>query len=169
MPNHSSHHTLDPKIQACSVQPTMSETQVDCESCGQRLPSIQAICPACAAQFERELQTSAEGAHLCPVCTRGFDQPIFECWPRGAKWYTPRQMKPTCPHCREFLLDRKNPPLPAKLVWILAAVSVVTYLAIPSKYEKPFLAAMLAIYASSSWLYRGSKVNDRERYGRVGG
>jgi len=76
-------------------------------------------------------------------------------------------MKPTCPHCKAFLLDRKNPPLPAQLIWLLAGVTVVGYLAVPSGYEEPVLGVMLAIYAAASWRFRGSRVSDRERYGRV--
>jgi len=146
----------------------MSEARIHCDSCGKVLSNAQAVCPACDAQLERELKTSMSGKHLCPVCSLGFDRPIFELWPRGAKWYTPRQMKPTCPHCKAFLLDRRNPPLPAKLIWLLAGISVVAYLAVPSGYEEPVLGVMLAIYAAASWRFRGSRVNDRERYGGVG-
>lgn len=65
------------------------------------------------------------------------------------------------------MLDRKNPPLPAQLIWLLAGVTVVGYLAVPSRYEEPVLGVMLAIYAAASWRFRGSRVSDRERYGRV--
>ena len=145
----------------------MSDARIHCDSCGKILPNPQAVCPACNAQLARDLKTSTRGKHLCPVCSQGFDRPVFELWPRGAKWYTPRQMKPTCPHCKAFLLDRKNPPLPAKLIWLLVGATVVAYLAVPSGYEEPVLGVMLAIYAAASWRFRGSRVSDRERYGRV--
>lgn len=145
----------------------MSEHEFLCESCGQRLSGPDAVCPVCEAQLEREIALAAEGAYRCPECSKRFDQPHFEPWPRGAKWYTPRQVKPICPHCRTFLWDRENPRLPATFIWILAASSLVAYFMVPSGYEKPLIAGLLGIYCVALIRYRWRYKDDSsERFAR---
>ncbi len=144
----------------------MSSHEFHCESCGHALASAQAVSPVCEAQFERERQLAAQGAYRCPVCSQTFNQAHFELWPRGASWYSPRQMKPVCPHCKAFLRDRLNPRLSARQVWLLAGATVLGFVAVPAGYEKLLLLLMLAIYVLAHLRLRERHVEPHERFAK---
>lgn len=121
-------------------------TQIQCQNCGKPLPSAEAICPDCEERMRGELDSPASGKYRCPVCEQRFDRPRDELWPRGARWYVPRQFKPSCPHCHSFLRDRKNPVLPAHYYLLLIVAAVIAQYALPKDYTKAALALLIAIY-----------------------
>lgn len=133
-----------------------------CSGCGRQLSAPTAICPFC----EKELSsTPVTGRYRCPRCSGSFNAPRQAAWPPNAKWYRPQVLKPQCPHCQSFLLDRKVLPL----TWVdsLAAISLV--LAVQGFHLKAGVAvtALLVFVAIQLWRSKqllSSVRNDAERY-----
>lgn len=149
-----------------SESQALSATSSNCENCGRSLPATDAVCPTCDQQLDSEIQADAAGKYRCPVCWRRFDHDSYLLFPRGAKWYWPRQLKPACPHCQVFLRDRTRPRLPARAIWLLVATTVLTYIVLPVDYRKYGLAALVAFYLVSLARLRERNVSQLERFVR---
>lgn len=146
----------------------MSQSKITCESCGKALSHATDVCPVCDQSLERDLQLAIAGAYLCPICLQKFDHPHQERWPSNSKWYLPTQVKPSCPHCHGFLRDRKNPQLPAKLIWSFVAATTAAYFLLPNTYRKHALLFLLSAYIIAHVRLRERNVQPRDRYAKDG-
>jgi hypothetical protein len=124
----------------------MSTTQFQCQNCGKPILSVEAVCTDCEERIRAELDSPAGGKYRCPVCEQRFARPREELWPRGARWYVPRQFKPSCPHCHSFLRDRRNPVLPAHYYLLLIGAAVIAQFFLPTDYAKASFALLIVIY-----------------------
>lgn len=142
----------------------MSRQPFQCQSCGRPLPLANAVCQQCEGQLQRETNAVTQGKHRCPICDEWFNRPVDELFPRGAKWYVPKQFKPTCPRCKGFLRDRANPRLSIKQVGGLLAATVLTYLWLPAEYRKYGFAFLLVMYLAMLLLQRERNLAPAERF-----
>jgi len=125
------------------------------------------VCLHCEGQLQRETHAATLGKHRCPICDERFNRPVNELFPRGAKWYVPKQFKPTCPHCKGFLRDRANPRLSIKQVGGLLAATLLTYLLLPAEYRKYGLGILMVIYLVMLILQRERNLAPAERFAKV--
>lgn len=144
----------------------MVTTNMRCDGCGKVLASPDAVCTDCAAKIRAELDAPPQGKHPCPVCAGRFDRPRHELWPAGAKWYVPRQLKPTCPQCRSFLRDNRYPALPAHLVWLLIVTALAAWLVLPATYTRGALVVLLIAYLILHLRERKRNKDAASRYSR---
>ena len=138
------------------------DSTTSCSNCGRPLSAPTAICLFCEGELSPEPVT---GRYRCPGCGGSFNAPLQAAWPPSANWYRPQTLKPQCPHCRSFLLDRKVLPL----TWVdwLAAVSLVAAVQIFHLKAGIAWTVLLALVAIQLWRWRqaiSSVRNDAERY-----
>ena len=62
--------------------------------------------------------------YCCPSCGSRFNQPDLEPWPPDVKWYLPQGLKPQCPRCKVFLIDRKKVTI-SFVEWGVIAIAVL--------------------------------------------
>ena len=137
-----------------------------CESCGAALAHKNAVCHKCESGLQEEQREADTRKYVCPACAGTFDRPVIDYWPRNAKWYTPTQMKPTCPSCKVALRDRKNPSIPRSLAAALLIAAVASYLMLSETNKEIALGVLLIIYVGAHVLMRERNIPHRQRYAK---
>jgi len=97
---------------------------MQCQGCGEMLPSPDAICTRCEAELAEP--SAPVGRYVCAHCQTSFAAPAAAPWPPKVPWWRPTTMRLQCPHCDTPLRDRHalQPPgwlVAAAIAWVVAA------------------------------------------------